>query len=102
MQRNAHPRPPLHRRLGAVAMVLVLVLTCVSCPQAESSADGNDQHHSQLCRDEEYAKKHAVECGRVQSGPISITPPTGGHGGGAPRRGLIGRILDKVGLGGLL
>ncbi|AHN84051.1 hypothetical protein GJ25_gp040 [Mycobacterium phage Hawkeye] len=78
---------------------VMVVVTTVSCPV--SRADDHNQQHSQLCRDEEYVEKHPVECGRVESGPIGINPPTG-HGGGGDRRGLLGRILGGLGLGGLL
>ena len=78
---------------------VMLFVTGVMRPVSTSLAD--NLQHSQLCRDDAYAEANPVECGRIESGPISINPPVG-HGGGPRQRGLLGRILGKLGLGGLL
>lgn len=74
--------------LIVVAAMLVFVPTADAAPR------------NQLCNNESYRNIHVREC--EIDGPLPGLGTGGTGGGGGSDGGLIDRILDAVGLGGLI
>ncbi|WP_319456847.1 MULTISPECIES: hypothetical protein [unclassified Mycobacterium] len=84
------------RRLAAATIVVAVALAGAAA--GEAMAD--PPHQNSYCRDQAYREAHPALCPPENSSPPPPRPGQG-PGGGGGSGGVLGDLLDRLGLGGL-